>query len=741
MQLLDPEAGPADLTVLRDLRVVVVDRDAGRADVLAQELRAGGAIVVVADARTEDLARVEALDPSVIVFDSVALEGPGFDLVRRVRQHPRLRWASLLIANWSELWPDPSMPPDMATLARRVRPLVEQDQELVSMAQRRDAFDTRLEIQGPIRLLRNLLSVGSTLHVTVRNPKALIEIDLAEGLCVGAIGTRPDGPPLEGTQAFAALLALGSGRVHVERRDHPAVANVMSPLDVTVAAALREEVPIKPSHPPPGDMGAVEQVDDDDAAGPLLPVPRESQVDLPRADAAGVTWASMTEERPAFGEHIKTSTDILGRTRALAEASAPGGDLERAAGRKAALLDVQAAEVREAVVEDETIPTMRPPASRTPVREGAATVPRAPAYVPDVLAMREEEARAEGLPLPAVLFEIEEADLTSEPPPVHPPAPPLHSMTMDRPTAPVPVLPELLVESASDAPPPPLAAKPDVFEEPPGPPPPTIIVERRKWPSEPPDAARTRVWPWALAATVGVLLVSGGIGVYLFVMNPAAGSATASAAPQEPAHDPSEPSMGSTPPLAMEARVATAMETATARETPAVETEMGTEPAPVAQREPETETELEPVAETEPATAPESGTGTGAGGSSLPVIDPTRSASSLVREAERYVRDGDFARAGPLFERALELAPNENHALIGVAQVLVHRRENPERAVELAERAVRMRNRRAPYRVILGDALALAGRTREARAEYNRALQIDPGNGDARRGLRALPDD
>jgi predicted negative regulator of RcsB-dependent stress response len=39
----------------------------------------------------------------------------------------------------------------------------------------------------------------------------------------------------------------------------------------------------------------------------------------------------------------------------------------------------------------------------------------------------------------------------------------------------------------------------------------------------------------------------------------------------------------------------------------------------------------------------------------------------------------------------------------------------------------------------LGDALAAQGRTAEAAAHYQRALQIEPGNEQARRALEMLP--
>jgi tetratricopeptide (TPR) repeat protein len=114
-----------------------------------------------------------------------------------------------------------------------------------------------------------------------------------------------------------------------------------------------------------------------------------------------------------------------------------------------------------------------------------------------------------------------------------------------------------------------------------------------------------------------------------------------------------------------------------------------------------------------------------------------RSADSLVREAEALVRQDQLARAAPLFERAFELDPDDNHVLIGMARVYISRGDGA-RAVELAEAGVRMRPRRVEYRIVLGDAHRLAGNVEEARAAWTRARQLEPSNRAARERLASL---
>jgi predicted negative regulator of RcsB-dependent stress response len=52
---------------------------------------------------------------------------------------------------------------------------------------------------------------------------------------------------------------------------------------------------------------------------------------------------------------------------------------------------------------------------------------------------------------------------------------------------------------------------------------------------------------------------------------------------------------------------------------------------------------------------------------------------------------------------------------------------------------VRLEPDSATAHEFLGDALAAQGRTAEAAAHYQRALQIEPGNEHARRALDRLP--
>ncbi|UJR82313.1 response regulator [Sandaracinus amylolyticus] len=255
---LGEPSGEIDLgAVFGDRRIVLVERSPARADDLVQSLRQRGAHVVVIDGEGTNVAKARSIDPDVVVVDVDGVGGWAASTMRTIRRDTRLRWASLLVVRAQELWPDSAPEPDVMRLASGLRPLIEADDAIERRA--RDAktpFELRMETTGPARMLRALARTQRTLHLSVRHRRAQIAIDLAEGLLVGASakleGATPSAEKTEvlGSTALAALLALGSGRVRVEPRTAPSLANLMAPVDAAIAAADREAPPLRPSLPP-----------------------------------------------------------------------------------------------------------------------------------------------------------------------------------------------------------------------------------------------------------------------------------------------------------------------------------------------------------------------------------------------------------------------------------------------------------------------------------------------------------
>jgi len=267
--LLDPAAPssePARINV-KGLRVALADDDTGRADSVAQELRSRGVSVVVTDLCPTDLrfAKLRQVDPEVLLIGEAQVKGHGYELLRRMRRDTRLRWASLLVVRWDEIWSDALSVPALDRLETALAALSEADRTLQAWAETGDSFDARLEITGPARCLRALTTSPRPLRVTVNNPRVTVSIDISDGLVVGAAAESrlTSGQQWDGALALSAFMVLSSGRVHVAPVSQPAVTNVMATVDVALNMADSEPSPISPSiptaasaslRPPPGEL-------------------------------------------------------------------------------------------------------------------------------------------------------------------------------------------------------------------------------------------------------------------------------------------------------------------------------------------------------------------------------------------------------------------------------------------------------------------------------------------------------
>ena len=224
-----------DLRGLRGARVVILDSDELRAEKLANVLSARGVQIAAADFSAAVIPRIREVDPQVVVLDSAAVGGRGVEFVRAMRKDPQLRWSSMLVVRWEDFWPTSALDagPDLAQLASRLLPMIDQDSEMARRVEDEVDFDTRLELIGPGRLLRALGSVAGVRHVAVAGHKHSIEIDIADNSIVGAYATLREGSnqTLQGMPALLALWGLNSGRVSVREQDLPSVANIMMPVD------------------------------------------------------------------------------------------------------------------------------------------------------------------------------------------------------------------------------------------------------------------------------------------------------------------------------------------------------------------------------------------------------------------------------------------------------------------------------------------------------------------------------
>jgi hypothetical protein len=107
---------------------------------------------------------------------------------------------------------------------------------------------------------------------------------------------------------------------------------------------------------------------------------------------------------------------------------------------------------------------------------------------------------------------------------------------------------------------------------------------------------------------------------------------------------------------------------------------------------------------------------------------------ALVDAGDAAFEARDYPAALSAYQRAIALDAHEAHAFEGAARTCIAMSRGVD-AVRFAERAVAHRQRRAEYRVLLGDAHRLAGHLDEARAAWRHALTLDPDDASARARL------
>ncbi|MEZ4220468.1 MAG: hypothetical protein R3B13_06010 [Polyangiaceae bacterium] len=235
------------------LRILLADDDAARADAVSRELRDRGVTLVVTDLEPSDVRfqRLRQLDPAILLIGEEHARARGYQLMRRLRADPRLKWSALLVVRWNEVWTETSPIAGVDRILGTLAQLAEPEQSARQRASAGVAFDTRLEIMGPARLLRAVAAASKSVRMVVTNPRAQVQVDVSEELVVGATCHLLDGTArvLEGPTALAALMVLSSGRVRVEPVEQPATANVMATVDVALNLADAEPPPIPPSIP------------------------------------------------------------------------------------------------------------------------------------------------------------------------------------------------------------------------------------------------------------------------------------------------------------------------------------------------------------------------------------------------------------------------------------------------------------------------------------------------------------
>jgi CheY-like chemotaxis protein len=684
------EPDDVDLSQLRGARIVVLDSNELRAERLAQVLIQRGVQIAAADFSPAVIPRIREIDPQIVVIDSSAVGGQGVDFVRALRKDTQLRWASMLVVRWEDFWPSAAngTMPDIAQLATRICPLIEQDHVLARRVEDEVDFDTRLELVGPGRLLRALGSVPGVRHVALAGHKRSVEIDIADNSIVGAYATLNEGTTAETLQGMPALLAawgMTAGRVSVREQDLPSVANIMMPVDEALGVVSHQlafadgsnaDIEVDAETVPP----QMPEVDEHATAPPgandpsefdearTMSPPRFAQrraANAPNGPAPFPEEETPTNKVAQLLGRVETKPHSIPAARGAMEANAGVQHVDHAVGRSKKATQMGLAPVFEAL----------PEGHRDDAQE---------------------------------LQELEELEVPEPRAPKPPPPPPPQFQASTRPP---------MFEEADDLEP--LAA----------------ALEGRTIAAPPLESRGTPAWIQVLllvtlVAGVGVagwLLWSQSGSVEIAAGESGKGPITGSVNGLDEADagkTPAESTQNAAPPGADPA----GGEAANKPPADDVDTKkaepQAPEPndAPAAATAPKTQA-AKPAATNRPA-VPTQG---------LP-RDPAKASDVLVHRALPLIRKGKLGQAQATLDRAWELDPRNPQAMAGYARLHIAAK-NGDEAVKWARKAVRKRAKRASYHVLYGDALTLQGKTNEARTAYRKALSVDPKNRTARSRL------
>jgi carnitine O-acetyltransferase len=110
------------------------------------------------------------------------------------------------------------------------------------------------------------------------------------------------------------------------------------------------------------------------------------------------------------------------------------------------------------------------------------------------------------------------------------------------------------------------------------------------------------------------------------------------------------------------------------------------------------------------------------------------SGSGKLAQARKLLAADNPQAAEALARQVLAGDPSDHHAMDVLAHALMDQDRGKE-ALPYARKMVQKRSKRVPYRLLLGDLLLMVGDEAGARAEWQNALLLDPGNREIKRRL------
>jgi hypothetical protein len=227
----EPAPASEQTTDLRGRRILVLHSNPEQASLLTWALSARGADARFHPDLTTLLADAGSSDADAVLVDEQDLLSGSWDHVCALWRHLRLRWTPCVVAPPNLLQQGDAA--ELEGLCIALQALAVDHDRCAAEARDPSGAELPLSALGPARTLRTLLESKRALAVEFGTARLTVEVDVADGLILGARARFSDGASVEmlGVRALAALLEEIAGTVRIHAARQAPLANLMASLD------------------------------------------------------------------------------------------------------------------------------------------------------------------------------------------------------------------------------------------------------------------------------------------------------------------------------------------------------------------------------------------------------------------------------------------------------------------------------------------------------------------------------
>ncbi len=217
---------------IRGLRILVLGNHGDHVKSMSESLQ--GMRVKVAVGKVDESGYRTALEfrPDVIVSELIRPGERGWWLFQRLRRHPTLKWAPVLLMKWWKEDDDGTARVLISSVVERIADALTPMRVLEERISAGRPLADKLEMIGPPALVKALGDTRLNGVLALNDAWNVFEIGFAKGNVVSAIRRGVDGGTNEGETAFSQFLMCDLGRWSFKRHDEgPVPKNVMGTLE------------------------------------------------------------------------------------------------------------------------------------------------------------------------------------------------------------------------------------------------------------------------------------------------------------------------------------------------------------------------------------------------------------------------------------------------------------------------------------------------------------------------------